>query len=157
MSYLLQLPMTQTSMTCSAREALTQLRAAPTLSQALVTQALSPQAHKTLTLAPQALLTRALTPQGEMEMDLEVGPQDHQDQPGLTATSVSACTILLLSTLFSFTALFSSLCRECPFSTTTHRCLADSQYCLSFGGLPQRSLSFPVFIVAVCAQQFQHN
>ena len=75
-------------MTCSAREALTQLRAAPTLSQALVTQALSPQAHKTLTLTPQALLTRALMPRDEM--DLELGHQAHQEQPGLTATSVSA-------------------------------------------------------------------
>ncbi len=88
MSYLLQLPMTQTSMTCSAREALTQLRAAPTLSQALVTQVLSPQAHKTLTLAPQALLTRALVPQGKM--DLKLGHQARQDQSGLTTTSVSA-------------------------------------------------------------------
>jgi len=96
--YLVQLAMTQTSMTFLAKEALTQLRAMPILSQdsppqgcplqGLVTQALRPQALKTLTLAPQALLTRALMPQGEM--DLELGPQAHQDQSGLTATSVSA-------------------------------------------------------------------
>lgn len=88
-------PMTQTPTTFSAREALTQLRAAPTLSQAstpqgcplqgLATQALGPQALKTLAFAPQALLTWALTPQGEM--DLELGHQAHQDQLGLTATS----------------------------------------------------------------------
>ena len=125
MSYLLQTPMTQTPTTFSAREALTQLRAAPTLSQAstpqgcplqgLATQALGPQALKTLAFAPQALLTWALTPQGEM--DLELGHQAHQDQLGLTATSVSALSTLLQS-IVHYT-VFLSLCKKCSLLTTT--------------------------------------
>ncbi len=135
-SFLLQLAMTQTSVTCSAREALTQLRAAPTPSQAstpqdcplqgLVTQALSPQALRTL--APQALPTQALMPQGEV--DLELGPQAHQEQPGLTATSVSAWTILSHSTLFA-SLLCSFFALQNIYRWLLHRPLADSQFWLS--------------------------
>ena len=147
--------MNQTPTTFSAREALTQLRAAPTLSQAstpqgcplqgLVTQALRPQALKTLAFAPQALLTWALTPQGEM--DLELGHQAHQDQSGLTATSVRALSTLLHSTL-SMTFFFFHSVGNVHF-WLPHRCLVDSQYWLFRWTVP-KLLKLSCFFVAVC-------
>jgi hypothetical protein len=143
-SYFLQLPMTQTTTTFSAREALTQLRAAPTLSQALTPLGCPLQGLMTQALSPQALLTQALAPQGKM--DLELGPQAHQDQSDLTATSVSALTVLIHSTLFFFV-------QENTYLWLPHRTHTDRRYWLSIGELLQRSLGFLIS----CSGSVHHN